>query len=81
LVLFEGFFECVAGLHLVNHPIQVGVVERGAPLLDFLPEALGVFISNEHQTYSTVQRPQIVAAITSLIIKLRYLLATTSLFL
>ena len=36
LVLLEGFFECVTGLHLVNHPIQVGVVERGAPLLDFL---------------------------------------------
>ena len=36
LVLLEGFFECVAGLHLVNHPIQIGVVERGAPLLDFL---------------------------------------------
>ena len=36
LVLLEGFFECVAGLHLVNHPIQVGVVERGGPLLDFL---------------------------------------------
>ena len=36
LVLPAVFFECIAGFHLLNHPVQIGVVECGGPLLDFL---------------------------------------------
>lgn len=50
-VLPAGFLECIAGLHSGDDPIEIGVVEFSAPLLDFLHggnERFGLSLSRQH---------------------------------